>query len=206
LAKIVRKYKDEIKDAKCKEIQDKIKLHKNDPKKLWRVLKSMYKDEKREINSVEIEGDIITDSADIALNLNEFFVDSVEEVVKNIPNSINVDYIERIVQRESIFEINVIEMSELKTIVKNLNKKTFHDNINGKMIEDALVDEKFAEELLNLINESIASSMMPKCLKTSVVTPIPKVAKASKPEDFRPINNLPVIEKIIEYVVKSQLT
>lgn len=39
----------------------------------------------------------------------------------------------------------------------------------------------------------------------TIVTPIPKVPNAKKAEEFRPINNLPVIEKIIESVVKNQL-
>lgn len=42
-------------------------------------------------------------------------------------------------------------------------------------------------------------------MKTSIINPIPKTTNPSAPEDFRPINMLPITEKIIEVAVKNQL-
>jgi Reverse transcriptase (RNA-dependent DNA polymerase) len=42
-------------------------------------------------------------------------------------------------------------------------------------------------------------------MKTAIINPIPKKVNPALPEDYRPINMLPVIEKIIEIAVKNQL-
>lgn len=96
-------------------------------------------------------------------------------------------------------------MKDLKIIVNDVKNKGHVDNIHGKVIKDAMKEENFAIFLLDFVNESIEKSEMPKNLKTSVINPIPKTSNPTMAEDFRPINMLPVIEKIIEIVVKNQL-
>lgn len=61
------------------------------------------------------------------------------------------------------------------------------------------------EYLTNIINLSLELGEVPAILKTSVITPVPKVPRAIDGENFRPINVLPIIEKILETVVKDQL-
>jgi hypothetical protein len=53
--------------------------------------------------------------------------------------------------------------------------------------------------------KSGSSSTVPNVLKQSCVIPKPKVRNPRAPEHFRPINNTPVIEKILEAVVHSQV-
>lgn len=161
LLKIVKKYKEEIKAAKCREIQNKIEANKDDQKKLWKVLKSLYKDEVDDRMELEINGGVVNDKEEIATKLNEFFVESVEEIVRNIPHPRDDQYINRIAQFSSVFELQTIEMDDLLSIVKSLSKKTFTDNINTKVILDAVEDEKFACELLKFVNSSIEISTMP---------------------------------------------
>lgn len=72
-------------------------------------------------------------------------------------------------------------------------------------MSDAIKCENFIDELLSIVNESISGSTMPLELKISTVTPINKIANPQQPEDLRPINNLPVIEKIIESAIYKQL-
>ena len=48
LLKVTKRYKELIKIAKCEDIQEKLEFNKNNPKKLWKVLKSLYKEEKSE--------------------------------------------------------------------------------------------------------------------------------------------------------------
>jgi Reverse transcriptase (RNA-dependent DNA polymerase) len=63
----------------------------------------------------------------------------------------------------------------------------------------------FSNFLLNLVNESIMSGEVPKNWKTSVINPIPKVNNPAPAEEYRPINMLPITEKILESAIKSQL-
>ena len=45
----------------------------------------------------------------------------------------------------------------------------------------------------------------PDNLKTSTVTPIPKISNAKHISDFRPINTLPCLEKVLERAVYKQV-
>ncbi|CRL01833.1 CLUMA_CG015718, isoform A [Clunio marinus] len=71
LMKIIKKYKEEIKIQKCKVIQEKIKNNFSDNRKLWKILKSLYNEKKSEINSIELNGALMSDSSEIAATLNK---------------------------------------------------------------------------------------------------------------------------------------
>lgn len=58
---------------------------------------------------------------------------------------------------------------------------------------------------VNIINESFSSCHVPQFWKQSTVTPVPKIKHAIKCSDFRPINVLPIHEKLIESTVHTQL-
>ncbi|KAJ8930498.1 hypothetical protein NQ314_016697 [Rhamnusium bicolor] len=60
--------------------------------------------------------------------------------------------------------------------------------------------------LLNLVNTVLRTGNMLSELKVSTIVPVPKVKDPSKPSEYRPINLLPIIDKIIEIVVSKQLT
>lgn len=45
----------------------------------------------------------------------------------------------------------------------------------------------------------------PESWKTSTIIPIPKIEKAKKASEYRPINMLPIYEKVLELVVKKQI-
>nr|CAH7730405.1 unnamed protein product [Callosobruchus chinensis] len=52
---------------------------------------------------------------------------------------------------------------------------------------------------------SLNSGRLPTCLKTSTIISIAKIPKSCRPGDFRPINLLPVVDKILEKIVCTQL-
>jgi len=103
------------------------------------------------------------------------------------------------------FQLKKIDMNDLLRIINSLKLKSCVSNINGRTIIDLSQNSHFMNELLEIINKSIEEGHVPEYLKISTVTPIPKINNPVKPEDFRPINNLEVIEKILESVVHEQL-
>lgn len=56
-----------------------------------------------------------------------------------------------------------------------------------------------------MINALLSEGYCPDGWKTSTIISIPKVRKPKKASDFRPINVLPVYEKVLELVVKKQI-
>jgi hypothetical protein len=183
-----------------------MKMNINNPKKLWRTIKGLYKNDQNVIKFVQFGEITVNDESVIANSLNNAFVESIESIVSEIPAPLLNDYNDKILQVNAVFEIKQVELEELKIIVSSLKSKSFDDNISGRVLNDIIENDVIANKLRRIVNKSITESTMPDIFKESAVTPIPKVASPITPNDYRPINNLPVIEKIIESVIHSQLS
>jgi hypothetical protein len=72
------------------------------------------------------------------------------------------------------------------------------ENINTQVVKDSFA--VIGEVLTSIVNESIETGKVPKVFKISTVLPIQKVIRT-----IRPINMLPVYEKICEIAIKNQL-
>ena len=194
-----------IREEKENFYQRKIDLSKNNPKRMWETLGQLIKDKnKKTIKKININNEVFTHPTDIAENLNTYFVNSIENIVSNIdkhntnPNPRMFD------QPEELFcSFRLIDSEELHTIVFSLPNKGSPDDINAEFIKKTYHNIK--DPLLNLINTSLEIGKLPSLLKVSTIIPIQKVSGSVKAEDFRPINLLATIEKIIERVVYRQL-
>jgi hypothetical protein len=60
-------------------------------------------------------------------------------------------------------------------------------------------------QLLKLINESLEVGSVPDAWKVSTIVPVPKVTGTHKASEMRPINMLPIVEKMLEEIVMIQL-
>jgi len=56
-----------------------------------------------------------------------------------------------------------------------------------------------------IMNRSLKERIFPSEWKEATVVPISKVRKTKKIEEFRPINKLPIYEKVLEILVHNQL-
>lgn len=74
--------------------------------------------------------------------------------------------------------------------------------INPSILLDAW--PVIAEAVSHIVNQSLNESI-PEDWKVTTVVPVPKENRPRKVEDFRPVNMLPTLEKLIEIVVKNQL-
>lgn len=68
-----------------------------------------------------------------------------------------------------------------------------------------VIYESVKSDFVKIINRSLEEGVCPKEWKVSTVIPIPKINKTVLASEFRPINMLPVYEKVLELVVKQQL-
>lgn len=64
--------------------------------------------------------------------------------------------------------------------------------------------EIIGNEFCEIINISLSEGIFPNW-KCSTITPVEKVTGTVKPEELRPINNLPSSEKVIEIIAKKQI-
>lgn len=89
-------------------------------------------------------------------------------------------------------------------MIKNLdNSKGLNNDINIQLVK--LIWNCDMNIILRILKNSLKLGCVPDSLKISIITPIPKVKNSNNIVDFRPINTLPVIEQILEEVVKKQL-
>ncbi|RWS02969.1 endonuclease-reverse transcriptase-like protein, partial [Dinothrombium tinctorium] len=193
--------------AKKKYFYEKqIDLNKNDSKKMWKTLKSIVSTKsKSNITEINFNGITCYNSNEIADKFNNYFVESVKEIANNIEvdNSFENDPIDmnHHIQLSTFSEVDV---DFVRKIVMNLkNSKCSADEISIDLFKNSF--EVIKDHLVNIINQSITTGIFPSKWKTSIVLPVPKVKNSNKHCDFRPINMLPVCEKVLEIVVYQQI-
>lgn len=145
-----------------------------------------------------------------AERLNQFFVKSVETIHRNIPPAqvepavvpaevrLNEDGSE-----DLLTELQPITLTKLKETVYSLKDCAGVDSVTKRVMTDSF--DVVGEQLLAIVNRSLESGEFPQPWKRTLVIPIPKVPKSTRPEDHRPINILPLYEKVLETIVKEQL-
>lgn len=200
------KYKDELKQAESNYIQMQLMKNKNDTKKLWQIMKSCYADKDKEpLNAVKFDKELICESQEIANKLNAYFIESIEELVSKVP-FINVDVcidLSNVDNEKFYFEY--VSCEYVRDTVKQLKDKSFYDNINGKFLNDAVEHQPFLQAFTNLINDSLESGIVPDIFKCSIIAPIKKIKNSNDHSDLRPINQLPVYNKVLEIIVRKQV-
>ncbi|XP_038106932.1 uncharacterized protein LOC119766448 [Culex quinquefasciatus] len=167
-----------LKQAKNQSVEEEIRSCHGDSKKLWRCLKSLIQPGGKQ--HAEIVFGTGCSDAETARRLNNFFVDSVEEIHAKIPPPSVVPVAVQEEPEESLYEFQQVTMAKLKDTVRSLKDCAGVDNVTKRVMLDAL--DVVGGELLDI------------------------VPKSTRPEDHRPINMLPLYEKVIETIVKEQLT
>ena len=79
-----------------------------------------------------------------------------------------------------------------------------HDNISSNVLK--IIAMEVSPCLTLIINQVLSTGQFPKNLKTAKVIPIHKTGEKSLMKNYRPISILPVVSKIIENVMHTQLT
>lgn len=137
--------------------------------------------------------------------MNAYYKTSLHNILKTIPKDLNVNLLNNIKINEKQFKFKTITEEKLVEITKKFANKNHVDGISGNLIIDAMENRIFRQNFTELVNESLTNGTIPELFKVSIIEPIEKVKNAIYPEDFRPINKLPIMEKILESVVKIQL-
>ena len=85
----------------------------------------------------------------------------------------------------------------------NIKKATGTDNISAKLLK--MTASAIAESLTNLFNYSLDTGRIPSEWKSACVIPVPKKGEKELVESYRPVSVLPIIAKIFEAMVHTQL-
>lgn len=198
-------YKRLIKLKKKHYLENKISMNHNNMKLMWKCLKDAIN---MNVNTARIKRIVINnvsieDKYQIANALNKYFVDSIIDIRNNIENIVISEYTDDVDRR--LFEFQMINTTDILKIASSFrNKYGGTKLVTEGVIKDSL--DYLGYVYVGLINQSISEGVFPQFWKTSVVIPLEKVKGTIKPDEIRPINTLPCDEKIIETVVKDQLS
>lgn len=165
----------------------------NDPKSLWKNLKSTIVPTKLSALPSHF------DSPD-AINTNFLNIPGIHYIDMS-----QLTYYEYHTYSEAVFNINLVNCQQIIKIIKSFKSNAEGpDKINLKMLLMTLPET--LEVITSIINTSISTSTFPKAWKSATVRPLPKISEPVVMKDLRPISILPCASKILERAVCSQLT
>lgn len=107
-----------------------------------------------------------------------------------------------VVKREKWTQITIDKLDEYLNKSLKTNKSPGYDMISMR-------DLKYTENkeaLIHVINKSIEQSVVPKKLKTSIIRPLYKAGKKNDIKNYRPIQILSAVDKVLEKHIHTQLS
>jgi len=154
------------------------------------------------ITEICVNGSILTDENDIAKAFKNHFENCAIKLSEGLPQG--EDTSEIMDQGEDWGFTHVGEQDVIK-IIKSLKNKNSsgHDCLTNRMLKRE--PHTFARLITSLINESIDEGIFPDSLKAAKVIPVFKKGDRLNLNNYRPISLLPVLSKVFEKVINSQL-
>lgn len=195
-----------IRSERRRYYESQITENKHNSVKLWNIIKEILpkNDKRSDFMQIELDNGLIIDNkCDMPDALNHYYVDSVSEIISHIDkNGCNFPIIPK-ASNVRLQKFKPIDVDSLREIIFSMPNKGSSDEIDAVFLRNCFVS--VAMPLLNIVNTSLETNIVPANLKISVVTPIPKVSNAGKAAELRPINMLSTVEKVLERVVYGQL-
>ena len=191
--------------------QEKLDLEKHNPTGVWKAVKGWLGwGTSGTPTQLFWEGRMVSSPSGLASAMNRFFLDKIKRLRTGIPPPTG-DPVrklrEALKNRHCTFSMKQVGTEAVLKIIKNLKNSsaTGVDYIDTKSIK--LIADILAPALTHVINLSIQSSTFPTIWKWAKVVPLLKSTSADTilPKSYRPVALLPILSKILEKVVFSQL-
>lgn len=195
---------DKCREEKRKYLERKMDKNKEDPKKMWTVLKEIVKGKSnlREYKEIQIGNRTINNNVKMAEEINCYFIDSIKQIIRGSCDESGEE--EEKIINISFERFRTIEVEELaRTVMKLKNKAGTEEEISVEIMK--FVMEVAGKKICELVNKSLEKGTCPDQWKEAIVIPICKVINTIKIKEFRPINKLPIFEKILKLMVQIQL-
>lgn len=178
------------------------------PRKMWQLINNLnnkkVKTHTAPAKLVTCTGEI-TEIADICNHFNSFFANIGSTLAAQIPSSNHTPILNAEKSQSVLFSFNPVLPDEISKIIDNLNPNTSSglDGITCKVIKS--IKLCILDELTKCINECLLRGFFPDSLKIAKVSPIFKSGNRTDAGNYRPISVLPVISKVFEKVIYTQL-
>lgn len=138
---------------------------------------------------------------------NDYLLDTVDSIVNSMPPSLGISRAAEGVplapsRMRSWKQVSPLELVKIVKAYKNSNSS----DVNGMSISLLkCIIEEIAHPLAVAINRCLFSGQFPDCLKVSRTIPVFKKGDPNWVGSYRPISIIPVLGKVMESVMNSQL-
>ena len=190
-------------------------------KDFWKAVKPIFSQTKTKSDSIPLrEGnEIITENKQVCQIFNDYFVQiggniGIAEDNSKLTVDIITDYADhpsvkvikdKVNQPRKIFDFSNVTEYEVKKVIKNLSAKkaSGYDEIPVKLIK--MVSEVISKPITQIANLCISQQQFPSGMKKANITPLYKKKDKLNKENYRSVNLLPALSKILEKLLYSQI-
>lgn len=188
-------YRKAIKNAKIVANDAFIQHSEYKPQAMWKVINNKKrKNTKTEATCIDAE------------DFNHFFTTITDELLNNIPHQDTDPLAFMPTSTNTLpFSFQQVSCVEVRDIITGLKNKHSRDIYGIDIHTLKSIKETLIAPLTKLINLCIDESIFPDSLKVAKCIPIFKKGTKSDKNNYRPISLLPVISKIFETILNSQI-
>ena len=176
-----------------------------DSKKTWKLINNLKNKFKADIiESLQVNGVSISDSANISDQFNRFFVNAASNIMNNIPPPTR-SYDSLIPMNPNEFVFSPVSSNLINKTVNSFKNKACHVHEIPISILKRIIDV-ISPTLSLLINLCVHDGVYPSVLKLARVVPIFKAGVKQHTTNYRPISVLPIINKLLETVIHKRMS
>lgn len=194
-------YRTETKRARIRYYNIIIENSQNKSKSLWKIVNGLTNANCKAIVS---DNDITSE------DFNNFFVDNVSQICKDIPvsNKNSSDYVCTLINKANFnFNFSPVSVENVYSKILGLSNSRCLDiyGINSLILK--LSASFICEVLTHLFNDYIiANSVFPADLKNIKVLPLFKKGLKIEKNNYRPISIVPIVSKVFESLMHEQMS
>ena len=181
-----------------------------DDKEGWRRLKLMAGAENKKANIVlEIDGKETDDPKIVAEELNNFYVEKIDGIVKEYPpDPVEVvNYMHDYLADKKIgrFNFRTVGNRSIRRAIMSLNQSeaTGIDGIAVKWLKRFV--HTLTPFMRHLVNQTIDTSEYPERYKAGCISPLPKKGDLKQKKNWRPVTLLSTCSRVVEKILNSQM-
>ena len=196
-----------MRTAKSDYIKDQLNFNRDNPKKFWNLIQSeILPDDKDKIfNFKSEERGEIYEQKELPNLINNFFAEIGPKLAQKLPARPNGINTFGEANRET-FELRPFNLEELVKFITEISiyKSSGISDMSTRFFKDAML--YIPHVFLHLYNMVIGTGIFPDSWKIATVIPIPKCNNPNEPSELRPVSLLPLVGRILEKLIHSQLS
>ena len=195
------------KDAKIKFEKSKIESCRLNSKNLWKYVNSKLGRKNNQETIIEHivgdDGNIVSDTKDMANVMNKYFSNIGEKISQSITQPVGEKATLPPIHPKTIF-LQPTDHTEIEKLIKSMKDTAGgRDKISSKVLK--AISIYIAEPLAFIFNVCIERAIWPEILKQAVIVPIHKGNDKHEPANYRPISLISNIAKIFEKIVYKRI-